>query len=200
MERTFERVTKQEITRREPPATGYLELQHLEATFPTIHRDTPVFDGDGSRLGRHGRTVEHRGTPDLDRSLDVGVERPRPNVGSQGPYLVVHLANPLSPPYDPVPIRKFRSVSSMTTVLIDKGQSICLEKIQTLYYSFSSSLGEKVGQFSPVHIGWYGCGALECHGACIEAFVHADDGHTGPGLPGHNGPFDGGCAAVFRQE
>jgi len=88
----------------------------------------------------------------------------------------------------------------MTTFLVDKGQGICLEKIQTLYYSSSPGLGEKVGQFSRVHIGRYSCGTLECYGARIETFVHADDGHTGPGLPGHNGAFDGGSAAVFRQE
>ena len=88
----------------------------------------------------------------------------------------------------------------MTTVLIDKGQSICLEKIQTLYYSFSSSFGEKVGS-SPAFISGGMCdGALECHGARIQAFVHVDDGHAGLGLPGHDRAFDGGCAAVFRQE
>ena len=84
--------------RRESSATGYLELQHLEATFPTIHRDTPVFDGDGSCLGRCCCTVEYRGTPDLDRSLDIGMERPRPYVRGQGPYLVMHLPDILCPP------------------------------------------------------------------------------------------------------
>jgi len=105
--RTFERVTEQEITRRESSATWYLEFQHVEATFSTAHYETPVCDGDGSRPGRRGRTVEHRGTPDLDRSLDIRMERPRPYVRGQGSNLVVHLASLLAPPYGLVPIRKF---------------------------------------------------------------------------------------------
>src|SRR5829696_5136821 len=122
--RTFERVAEQEITRRESSATRYLELQHLEATFPTIHCDTPVFGVYVSCLGRYGSTVEYRGTPDLDRPLDIGMERPRPYVRGQGPYQVMHLTNLPSPLYDPFLMRNLRCISSMTTVLVDKGHGI----------------------------------------------------------------------------
>ena len=143
--RTFEGVTEQKITRRESSAAGYLELQYFEATFPAIHRDTPVFGVYVSCLGRYCCTVEYPGTPDLDRPLDIGMECPRPYVRGQSPYQVLHLLNFPSPPYDPVLVRNLRSISSMTTVLIDKRQGISLEKVQTLYYSFSSGMGEKVG-------------------------------------------------------
>jgi hypothetical protein len=104
LERTFERVTEQEITRRESSATRYLDLQHLEATFPTVHCDTPTSGIYVSSFGRDLCKVEYCGTPDLDRPLDIGMESPGPYVRSQGPYLVMYLPNIPSPTYDPVSI------------------------------------------------------------------------------------------------
>ena len=198
--RTFETVTEQKLTRPQSPPTRYLELQHLEATFPAVHDDSPVFGGYTTRLRRHCRTIEDRRTPDLDRTIDAGMERPGTDVRGQGPDLVVHLPNVPAPSYDLVLIRKLRSISSIPTVLVDERQDILLEKIQTLNYSFSPGSGQNVGKFSRVHFRWNSDGALECHGACIQAFVHANDGYAGLGLPGHNGAFHGGCATVFRQE
>lgn len=145
VKRTFEGVTEKEITRREASAAGYLELQNFEASSPAIHRNTPILGFYMSDLGRDGHPVQYCGTPDLDRPVEVGMERSRTYVRGQGPYLVMHLPNLPTPPYDPVLIRNLRSISSKTTVLGDKRQGIRLEKIQTLYYNFSSGMGEKVG-------------------------------------------------------
>src|SRR5918994_1453985 len=198
--RTFEGVTEQELTSPQAPPAGYLELKQLEATFPAVHRDTPVFGVYATCLRRHCRTVEDRGTPDLDRALDAGMERPGTDVRGQGPDLVMHLPNIPAPSYDPVLIQNLRSICSIPTVLVDNRQGIRLEKIQTLNYSFSPDPGQKVAKVARVHFGWNSDGALECHGASIQAFVHTNDGHAGLGLSGHNGAFDGGCAPVFRQE
>src|SRR5215212_1546489 len=143
--RTFEGVTEKEITRRESSAARHLKFQYLEASFPAIHRDTPASGVYVSCFRRYDCSVEYPGTPDLDRPLDIGMERPRPYVRGQGPYQVMHLTNLPTPPYDPVLIRNLRSISSMTIVLVDKDQGIRLEKIQTLYYSFSPGTGETVG-------------------------------------------------------
>ena len=197
-ERTFEGVAEKEITRRKTPATRYLELQHLEASCTAIHRDTPVLRLYSSDLGRDGDLVQNRGTPDLDRPIDVGMECLRPYVGGEGPDLVVNLPDFSSPSYDPIFIRNLRSISSIRAVLFDKGQGVRLQKIQTFYYSFSSCMGQKVCEFARVHFGWYGDGALECDRACIQALVHTDDGYAGFGLPVQDCTFHGGCAAIFR--
>src|SRR5215211_3730106 len=140
-EHALEGVPEKEFARRKASTAGYLELQHLEASGTAIHRDTPVLGPYSSDLGEYGHLVQNRGTPDLDRSVDVGMERPRPYVGGQGPDLVVNLPNSSSPPYDLVFIRNFRSISSIKAVLFGKVQSIRLQKIQTLYYSFSPGMG-----------------------------------------------------------
>src|SRR5215213_4743969 len=198
--RTFEGVPEKEFTRPEAPARWQLDLQHLETSFPAIHRNSSVPGFYTSSFGGPGHPVRYCGAPDLDRPLDLRMERPCPYVGGKGPDQVVHLSNLPSPPYDLILIRNLRSISSMRTVLLDEGQGIRLEKIQTLDYSVSPDPSEKVGEFARVHFGWKDDGVLECDRACIQAFVHTHDGNAALGLPAHDGAFDGGCAAVFRQE
>src|SRR5215211_720586 len=106
-----------------------------------MHRDTLVLGLYASDLGRRSSRVHYRGTPDFDRPFDFGMERPRPYVGGQGPDLIVNLSNLLPPPYDPVLIGDLSSISSMRAILFSKVYVIRLQKIQTLYYSFSSDLG-----------------------------------------------------------
>ena len=108
---------------RRPPGTWSSSTSRQP--FPQYTAIRPFSTVYVSCLGSHGCSVEYRGTPDLDRPIDVGMERPRPYVRGQGPYLIMHLPNLLSPPYDLVLIRNLRSISSITTVLVDKGQGAC---------------------------------------------------------------------------
>src|SRR5215211_2151093 len=101
-ERAFEGVTEKEITRRKTSTARHLELQHLEASSTAMHRNTSVLGLYSSDLGRYGNLVQNCGTPDLDRPVDVGMERPRPYVGGQGPDLVVNLPNFCPPSNDPI--------------------------------------------------------------------------------------------------
>src|SRR5215203_472004 len=123
-ERTLEGVTAKKIARREASAAGDLKLQHLEAPFPAIYRKTPVLGLYTSDLGRPSTRVQQSGAPNLDRPFDIGMERPRPNVGSESPHLVVDLSCLAPPTDDPVLTGDLRSISSMKAILFGKGQVI----------------------------------------------------------------------------
>src|SRR5215210_107233 len=134
--------------RRESSAAGCLELQHLEAPIPAIHRNATILSLYASELCARTICFQHRGAPDLDWSRDVAKERPRPYVRGEGPDQVVHLSDPRSPLFDPVSVRNLSSISTFSTVLFAVRNSICLQQIQTLYSRFSSGMGQEIRKFS----------------------------------------------------
>lgn len=57
-----------------------LELEHLYAADTTTNHYSPVFGFDTAYSRRSRGGAEHPGVPNLDGTLDAGVERSRPDV------------------------------------------------------------------------------------------------------------------------
>src|SRR5829696_8447772 len=200
VERAPQGIATQVILRRQPLRSRHLELQHLEDPGAAPDEQPAVFRSNTACLEGAFFFLRCSGAPDFNRPSDLGVVGPCPNVGGQSPDQIRNFTRLSIPADQQIHFRKFRRISCMKTVLLGEVYLSPFYLIENLYYSFSSHVGDQVGELPPCHVGWYLDGTLQGHRTGVQALFHTDYGDAGLVFAVHYRPFDRGGTPILRQE